>query len=57
MLEQVAFKMRNKTMAEKLGVGSSFPSLQLQIVGGQQISLPQDIGTDFAVVLFYRGHW
>jgi len=44
-------------MAKKLGVGSSLPSLQLQIAGGQQISLPQDIGTDFAVVLFYRGHW
>jgi len=44
-------------MAKKLGVGSSFPSLQLEIAGGQQISLPQNIGTDFAVVLFYRGHW
>tara|TARA_B100001123_G_C14985203_1_gene897286 strand:+ start:422 stop:556 length:135 start_codon:yes stop_codon:yes gene_type:complete len=44
-------------MAEKLDAGSSFPSLQLQAVGGQQISLPQGISTDFAVVLFYRGHW
>jgi hypothetical protein len=44
-------------MAEKLDAGSSFPSLQLQTVGGKQVSAPGDFGNNHAVVLFYRGHW
>lgn len=44
-------------MAEKLVGGDAFPQLTLNVEGGSSISLPDDIDTPFAVVLFYRGHW
>ncbi len=44
-------------MAEKLNLGDTFPSLTLDTVGGGRLTLPDDISTDFAIVLFYRGHW
>jgi len=44
-------------MAEKLEGGGTFPSVTLQLVGGDSRSLPEDLETDYGVVLFYRGHW
>lgn len=44
-------------MAEKLGIGDAFPNVILQLVGGASISLPSELTTPYAVVLFYRGHW
>jgi len=44
-------------MGEKLEGGSQFPSLQLKLLDGSELSLPDAIQTDFAVVNFYRGHW
>ena len=44
-------------MSEQLLPGNMFPELKLKIVGGNEFSLPDDIQTDYAVVLFYRGHW
>ena len=44
-------------MGEKLRSGDTLPSLTLNTVGGGAVTVPQDIDTDFAVVLFYRGHW
>lgn len=44
-------------MGEKLDAGSAFPELSLQLVNGDTVSLPGAIGTDFAVLAFYRGHW
>jgi len=41
----------------KLGTGDLFPEMRLSIAGGQDIVLSNDIETDFAIVLFYRGHW
>jgi len=41
----------------KLGPGDLFPKMKLSIAGEQDITLPDDIDTDFAIVLFYRGHW
>ena len=41
----------------KTGPGDTFPSLSLKIAGGGEVVLPEAIETDFAVVLFYRGHW
>lgn len=34
-----------------------FPPLQLPLVGGGMLSLPDDVGGDFGVVLAYRGAW
>ena len=44
-------------MAEKLAGGDTFPELTLDIAGIGQMTLPGDIETPFAIVLFYRGHW
>ena len=43
--------------SQKLAGGDDFPSLSLNIAGGGTVSLPDDIDTDYAVILFYRGHW
>ena len=44
-------------MAEKLGIGASFPTLQLDLVGGGTLSLPDGLDASYKVILFYRGHW
>jgi len=44
-------------MANKLGIGDSFPSLTVNLVGGGTIALPKDLGPKYGVILFYRGHW
>ncbi len=43
-------------MGTQLAAGDSFPELKLNIAGGDSITLPGDIDTSYAVVLFYRGH-
>lgn len=42
---------------EKLAAGDMFPQLKLTAPGGNQFVLPDDIDSDYAIVLFYRGHW
>ncbi len=42
---------------DKLTTGDSFPTLNLTAVGGQKIVLPDDIDTEYAILLIYRGHW
>ena len=44
-------------MATKLASGDVLPAILLQTVKHGEINLPADVGADFAVVLFYRGHW
>ena len=44
-------------MAEKLIGGDTFPDLKLNMAGGGSVTLPADIETPYALVLFYRGHW
>jgi hypothetical protein len=44
-------------MGTQLTGGDLFPTLTLNIADGSSISLPEDIETPLAVVLFYRGHW
>ncbi len=44
-------------MADKLGIGASFPSLRLNAVGGGSLDVPGGLGDKYKVVLFYRGHW
>ena len=41
----------------KLEPGDQFPDLPLKIAGGGEVILPDAIETDYAFVLFYRGHW
>lgn len=44
-------------MAEKLNLLDTFPPTTLNLVGGGTVTLPDDIPTPYAIVLFYRGHW
>jgi hypothetical protein len=44
-------------MGEKLQQGDRFPSLNLELVQGGTIRLPDEMPTRYAAVLFYRGHW
>ena len=44
-------------MAEKLISGDQFPRLTLNIAGAGSLTVPDDIDTPYAVILFYRGHW
>ncbi len=41
----------------RLENGQSFPSLQLPLVGGGTLSLPESLSGGFGVVLVYRGAW
>ena len=41
----------------KLDAGAQFPYLKLNIGENDSINLPGDIETDYAIILFYRGHW
>lgn len=41
----------------RLENGQIFPSLQLPLVGGGMLSLPEDLDGSFGVVLVYRGAW
>ena len=42
---------------QKLTTGDDFPILTLNLTNGSTLELPGDIDTNFAIVLFYRGHW
>lgn len=42
---------------EKLGPGDVFPELKFRASDRSEFVLPRDIATDYAIVLFYRGHW
>jgi len=41
----------------RLENGQTFPSLQVPLVGGGTLSLPEDLSGGFGVVLVYRGAW
>lgn len=43
--------------ANMLSPGDFFPATTLRTADGEQIVLPEAINGDYAVVLFYRGHW
>ena len=44
-------------MTNKLGPGSVFPKMTVNIVDGAPINLPDDLEGKYNVILFYRGHW
>ncbi len=44
-------------MAEKLDAGDAFPQIRLTFQDGDERVLPDEIETEHAVILFYRGHW
>ena len=44
-------------MAEKLGIGDTFPDMTINLVDGGTMELPGGIDSKYRVMLFYRGHW
>lgn len=44
-------------MADKLNTGDAFPRMQLQLVDGGTLELPEGLDAKYKVILFYRGHW
>lgn len=40
-----------------LNSGDQLPGFSLKIGASSHIDLPADIATDYAIILFYRGHW
>ncbi|MEM7777387.1 MAG: hypothetical protein AAF732_17440 [Pseudomonadota bacterium] len=44
-------------MAEKLGIGATFPAMTINLVDGGTLDLPDGLTTGYKLILFYRGHW
>ncbi len=44
-------------MSNKLGAGEQFPSIILNVGSNQSISVPEDLETEYTMLLIYRGHW
>ena len=44
-------------MANKLGIGDTFPQLSIELVDGGTLDLPEGLDAKYKVILFYRGHW
>lgn len=40
-----------------LDTGDIFPRLDFSLSSGEAVSLPEDFGERWNVLLFYRGHW
>ncbi len=52
--------MEDKYMAKDgsvLDTNDKFPEIELQLVSGETIRLPEATGEGYSVVLFYRGGW
>ena len=40
-----------------LDTNDMFPEMELQLVSGETIRLPEATGEGYSVILFYRGVW
>lgn len=40
-----------------LDTNDLFPGIELQLVSGETLKLPQWTDESYGAVLFYRGHW
>jgi len=43
--------------AKLLDTGDTFPNLDFNLINGERILFPQDIGKRWRIMLVYRGHW
>jgi peroxiredoxin len=46
-----------KENAAFLDTNDAFPEMDLKLVSGRTLSLPEATGKGYGVVLFYRGSW
>lgn len=37
--------------------GQTFPTVRGQLLGGDGFAVPEDLDSDWSVLVFYRGHW
>lgn len=44
-------------MSTRLDVGDRFPSLRLELTDGRTLQVPDELGSQYTVLLFFRGHW
>lgn len=44
-------------MARQLNPGDSFPEYTVQLTDGGTLTIPQDLGGEYAVIIYYRGVW
>ncbi|MFQ5666941.1 MAG: hypothetical protein ACE5I7_10985 [Candidatus Binatia bacterium] len=42
---------------EQLKLGDPFPAMSVSTVDGRRLSLPNDLGGRFPIILFYRAWW
>lgn len=49
--------MTESNRLNRLEQGDRFPDLTVDLVDGGTLHLPDDVGSGWSVVLFYRGHW
>ncbi len=40
-----------------LDANDLFPSMELQLISGETLGLPEGTGEGYGVILFYRGYW
>jgi hypothetical protein len=40
-----------------LDTSDMFPHLNLRLVSGESLKIPEGMGESYGVLLFYRGHW
>jgi hypothetical protein len=40
-----------------LDTNDMFPELNLRLVSGESLNIPEGTGDGYSVLLFYRGHW
>lgn len=46
-----------RTGSALLDTNDMFPELNLQLVSGESLKIPEGTGDGYGVLLFYRGHW
>ncbi len=44
-------------MAEMLQQGDRFPTLTFNLLDGSAMTVPDDLPSRYAAIIFYRGHW
>ena len=46
-----------RTGSAFLDTNDLFPPLELQLLSGEKLKLPEGTGKGYGLVLIYRGHW
>ena len=47
----------SRTGSAVLDTNDMFPELNLQLVSGESLRIPEGTGDGYSVLLFYRGYW